>query len=26
VKEPRVFIPNVPSGYFGGDIAKVTSM
>jgi len=26
VKEPRVFIQNVPSGYFGGDISKVTCM
>jgi len=26
VKEPGVFIQHVPSGYFGGDISKVTSM
>ena len=26
VKEPRVFIQNVPRGYVGGDISKVTSM
>jgi len=26
VKEPKGFIQNVPSGYFGGDISKVTSM
>ena len=26
VKEPKGFIQNVPSGYFGGYIAKVSSM